>query len=273
MRIIKPFYFDKGRAYKPQVCAMRKNDGRKMMYETCIFDLYGTLVDIRTDEEKEELWERLALFYAYYGARYSPDELRCSYKRLTGEMTAGHEALRRDSHESFPEIQIEKVFRKLFEERGIIADKALVCHAGQFFRVLSTEFLRLYEGTEEMLAAVKKSGRKIYLLSNAQRVFTEYEMNALGITKYFDGIYISSDEGCKKPDLKFFRKLLDTCGILPEKAVMVGNDGICDIEGARNAGLSTLYVHTDISPREDIPKADYVLDHMDMKRITKILLS
>ena len=54
---------------------------------------------------------------------------------------------------------------------------------------------------------------------------------------------------------------------------MVGNDGICDIEGARNAGLSTLYVHTDISPREDIPKADYVLDHMDMKRITKILLS
>ena len=78
--------------------------------------------------------------------------------------------------------------------------------------------------------------------------FTEYEMNALGITKYFDGIYISSDEGCKKPDLKFFRKLLDTCGILPEKAVMVGNDGICDIEGARNAGLSTLYVHTDISP-------------------------
>ena len=71
------------------------------MYETCIFDLYGTLVDIRTDEEKEELWERLALFYAYYGARYSPDELRCSYKRLAGEMTAGHEALRRDSHESF----------------------------------------------------------------------------------------------------------------------------------------------------------------------------
>ena len=35
------------------------------MYETCIFDLYGTLVDIRTDEEKPGLWEKLALFYAY----------------------------------------------------------------------------------------------------------------------------------------------------------------------------------------------------------------
>lgn len=243
------------------------------MYDTCIFDLYGTLVDIRTDENKEELWEKLSLFYAFYGAFYTPEELARSYKRLTGEMTAGHEELRRDSHEAFPEIRIEGVFRALFEEKGIAPDEPLVRHAGQFFRILSMEFIRLYDGTEEMLSAVKESGRKIYLLSNAQRIFTEYEMNALGITKYFDGIFISSDEGCKKPDLKFFRKLIDTCGIDPERAVMVGNDGICDIEGAKRAGLGTVYVHSDISPAEDAPDADYVLPQMDMEQIRKILLS
>lgn len=243
------------------------------MYDTCIFDLYGTLVDIRTDENKEELWEKLSLFYAFYGAFYTPEELARSYKRLTGEMTAGHEELRRDSHEAFPEIRIEEVFRALFEEKGIAPDEPLVRHAGQFFRILSMEFIRLYDGTEEMLSAVKESGRKIYLLSNAQRIFTEYEMNALGITKYFDGIFISSDEGCKKPDLKFFRKLIDTCGIDPERAGMVGNDGICDIEGAKRAGLGTVYVHSDISPAEDAPDADYVLPQMDMEQIRKILLS
>lgn len=243
------------------------------MYDTCIFDLYGTLVDIRTDENKEELWEKLSLFYAFYGAFYTPEELARSYKRLTGEMTAGHEELRRDSHEAFPEIRIEEVFRALFEEKGIAPDEPLVRHAGQFFRILSMEFIRLYDGTEEMLSAVKESGRKIYLLSNAQRIFTEYEMNALGITKYFDGIFISSDEGCKKPDLKFFRKLIDTCGIDPERAVMVGNDGICDIEGAKRAGLGTVYVHSDISPAEDAPDADYVLPQMNMEQIRKILLS
>lgn len=243
------------------------------MYDTCIFDLYGTLVDIRTDENKEELWEKLSLFYAFYGAFYTPEELARSYKRLTGERTAGHEELRRDSHEAFPEIRIEEVFRALFEEKGIAPDEPLVRHAGQFFRILSMEFIRLYDGTEEMLSAVKESGRKIYLLSNAQRIFTEYEMNARGITKYFDGIFISSDEGCKKPDLKFFRKLIDTCGIDPERAVMVGNDGICDIEGAKRAGLGTVYVHSDISPAEDAPDADYVLPQMDMEQIRKILLS
>lgn len=32
---------------------MKKNDRRNTMYDTCIFDLYGTLVDIRTDEDKQ----------------------------------------------------------------------------------------------------------------------------------------------------------------------------------------------------------------------------
>ena len=77
-----------------------------------------------------------------------------------------------------------------------------------------------------MLTLVKKNVGNIYHRSNAQRIFTEYEMRALGITEYFDGIFISSDEGCKKPDLTFFKRLIDTCGIDPAKAVMVGNDGI-----------------------------------------------
>ena len=196
------------------------------------------------DEEKEELWERLALFYAYYGARYSPDELRCSYKRLTGEMTAGHEALRRDSHESFPEIQIEKVFRKLFEERGIIADKALVCHAGQFFRVLSTEFLRLYEGTEEMLAAVKKSGRKIYLLSNASTYFAEWFSDS-DVLKKFDGIVFSAPLKMAKPEPGIYRYLFETFQLVPEECFFI-DDLKENIEAGRSLGMDGIIFKGDI---------------------------
>ncbi|MFR8428478.1 MAG: hypothetical protein ACLVCH_13905 [Roseburia inulinivorans] len=56
-----------------------------MKYENYIFDLYGTLVDIHTDEEKTELWEKLAQFYGYYGAVYTAEELKNAYAlRLTG---------------------------------------------------------------------------------------------------------------------------------------------------------------------------------------------
>ena len=97
-------------------------------------------------------------------------------------------------------------------------------------------------------------------------------MRALGISSCFDGIYISSEHGCKKPDLLFFEKLLSEYQICRETAIMIGNDGVCDISGARQAGLHTLYVRTGISPKEEpVPDADHVLDHMDMKRITEIL--
>ena len=243
------------------------------MYDTCIFDLYGTLVDIRTDEKKPELWERLALFYAFYGAEYTPDELHQGYDCLTAEMSAGKAGIRKDAHEAYPEIRIEDVFMALFRKKGIDADEVLSRHAGQFFRILSMEHLKLYNGTKEMLSALRDGGKKVYLLSNAQKVFTEYEMNALGITPYFDGIFISSEHECKKPDVRFFEKLIHTYGIERDRAVMVGNDGVCDIEGAKNAGLATLYVRTEISPKEELPGADHVLKKMDMKLMTRILLT
>ena len=38
-----------------------------VQYDNYVFDLYGTLVDIHTDEEPKEIWDKLALFYGYYG--------------------------------------------------------------------------------------------------------------------------------------------------------------------------------------------------------------
>ena len=59
--------------------------------------------------------------------------------------------------------------------------KELSVHTGQFFRVMSTEYIKLYPGTKEMLKELKKAGKNVYLLSNAQRIFTAYEMRRLDI--------------------------------------------------------------------------------------------
>ena len=51
------------------------------MYHNFIFDLYGTLVDIHTNENKTSLWKRLALFYSFQGASYTGRELRNRYRQ------------------------------------------------------------------------------------------------------------------------------------------------------------------------------------------------
>ena len=49
------------------------------MGDTYFFDLYGTLVDIWTDEGKASLWRGAARFYSLCGAVYAPRELRERY--------------------------------------------------------------------------------------------------------------------------------------------------------------------------------------------------
>lgn len=250
-----------------------------MKYENYIFDLYGTLVDIHTDEEMPMLWEKLALFYGYYDAIYTPEELKTRYSELVTERESAEQG-EDDVHEAHPEIKIEQVFQALFREKGVDADMTLAVHAGQFFRILSTEYIRIYDGVKQMLAMLKDAGKKIYLLSNAQRIFTEYEMHTLGIAEYFDDIFISSECGVKKPDERFFRLLMDKHQLKTESCVMIGNDLSNDIGGARQIGLDAFYIHSNISPKlprdektqqEIKPEAEYVLMQMDMEKVMDIL--
>ena len=237
-------------------------------YETYVFDLYGTLVDIRTDESDMNVWEKLALFYGYYQAHYTAEELKLCY----GELVKGKEVnlkstLEKDpkyTHEASPEIEITEVFQELFLKKGVEADEALAVHAGQFFRVLTTEYVKVYEGTAEMLKDLKERGKKIYLLSNAQRIFTAYEMHVLDIAKYFDGILISSDFKTKKPDKRFFDILLEKYAMDPATTLFVGNDSRTDIGGAKTVDFATYYVKSNISPQGDMAKdADYIVDEFE----------
>ena len=51
------------------------------MYDNIIFDLYGTLIDIHTDEEDIAVWKHMCEFYAEHGVKYNPAGLRSKYKR------------------------------------------------------------------------------------------------------------------------------------------------------------------------------------------------
>lgn len=229
-----------------------------LSYPHYAFDFYGTLADIRTHEDDPMVWQKLCLFYGYYDALYQPEEMKKAYERLI----AAKEAEKKDSledgpryaHEACPEIDQTQVFQALFAEKGVTVDERLARYAGQFFRVLATEYLRLYDGTVEMLQELRRQGKKLYVLSNAQRIFTEYELHVLNIAQYFEGILISSDYGVRKPDSRFFQILLDQYQLSPKETLFIGNDSTTDIAGAKSVGMPTYYIHSNISPEGDCPQ-------------------
>ena len=240
-----------------------------MRYKNYIFDLYGTLVDIHTEEDNQELWEKMRLFYGYYGAVYrSCEEMWKTYGALVEKHREQGKAMRNDGHEACPEIQIQLVFADLFKEKGAQPSEELAVHAGQMFRALSTEYIRLYPGVPKLLDRLTRQGGNLYLLSNAQRIFTAYELAFLELEKYFKGILISSDYSVMKPDPEFFRLLLQKYDLKPEESIMIGNDEICDIKGAQKVGMDTCYIHSNISPEyTGKGKATYTLMKTDMEKL------
>lgn len=216
-------------------------------YENYIFDLYGTLIDIHTDEGEKSLWKALAKFYRQHGAFY-----------FAGGIRKGYHAFVKEELKKAEEIQVEIIFRKLFAKKGVEADDARITETCRFFRDASTKHLRLYEWSLPILQKLKENGKKLYLLSNAQRSFTYHEMEKLDIVKYFDAIYISSDHGMKKPNPQFFHILMEKEGVDPKKSLFLGNDQECDVLGAQAVGMDTWYVHTNCSPEyTDVVKATY----------------
>ena len=215
-----------------------------MKYTDLIFDLYGTLVDIHT-EENQITWEKTAVFFGFYGAHYTAGELKEAFEAGMKQ----RKAQAGESYECFPDLPCEVTFAQLFRDKGIVENaEELGFHAAQAFRLFSMEYIKLYDGVMEALAYFRKNGYRLWLLSNAQRVFTAYELRHLGLDDQFDGIYISSDYGCRKPDSRFFRALLEEQKLDISMCLMIGNDRNTDIAGAKAAGMDTLYMHTNITP-------------------------
>lgn len=241
------------------------------MYKNYVFDLYGTLIDINTDEWDMKLWEKLAILYRYKGAQYTAKEINRDYCAYVDKVKASV----RKKHPQYNviDIKIERVFKKLFTAKGVKATAKEIDFICTAFRCYSTKYIKLYDGVIDLLDTLKEKGKKIYLLSNAQRKFTENELNMFALTKYFDGIIISSDEECSKPDKHYFDILIDRYNLDRSETIMVGNDYISDIKGAYDAGLSSLYIHQSISPKINGKLlSDYKVMDGDVFKIKKLIV-
>lgn len=201
-----------------------------------IFDLYGTLADIQTNEEGAEFKKYVQRLF---GGLISAVDFWAEYERLCDlKARAGGENCEIDLYSVFKEIAV-----------GVPENE--LKNAVLLFRKKSRSRLKLYGGVKSGLKKLKKSGAKLYILSNAQECFTLAEIQKLGLTPFFDGIELSSAFGKKKPSPDFFEYALEKYGLNRGDTVYTGNDICADICGARSVGLKTAYVLSNISPEED----------------------
>ena len=210
-----------------------------MRYKNYIFDLYGTLIDIHTDENDPELWKFTVDYLdSHFGVKTTARKLKADYKKICAEEVDKLAKLNGSAH---PEIKIEWVWEGLLGVPCSDAEMLDLCTA---FREKSRVKFQLYPGVLDVFDKIRAGGGKIYLLSNAQRIFTERELKLTGILDAFDDIFISSDMGIKKPDPNFIDSLMKKHSLVPSESVMIGNEVFADMGSAAAAGIDGIYLNT-----------------------------
>ena len=210
-----------------------------MAIKGLIFDLYGTLIDIETDESMDEIYRAIAHYLTYHGINLHRWGVRERYYQI---MTQQKEA----RAEEYPEIDVEAIWNTLLRQEGLEAAptrRRLARVLAQLYRAISRKRLQLYSDVKRTLDELRPAYR-LALVSDAQPCFALPEMRALGLTGYFDPIIISARYGFRKPDRRLIEKALAMMHLAPGDVVCVGNDMFRDIHGAQLLGIRSIFVNS-----------------------------
>lgn len=231
------------------------------MITTILFDIYGTLIDISTDEADMAAYSIISKWLEYKGIYLSAEQVKWLYheefrKRLGADEARRAKvdvfkdiidefAVRVDKRkEMYRDADVRDVFKKIILKftsppRQELEDMAT--DLSHLFRASTRKRIFIYPVTKRALGEMKKKYR-LGIVSNAQEAFTIPEMNLYGLMPYFETIVLSSQVGVKKPNSRIFMQALKTLNVDPGEVVFVGNDMTADIMGAGKLGMRTIFV-------------------------------
>jgi len=197
--------------------------------QAIIFDLDDTLWEVGPVIVRAEhaMLDFLAERYPRVLERHTLDSMRDVRARMALEHpTMRHdftwlrlESLRRHAREAgYPEAMAEEVFAVFYRARNEVT---------------------LYD---DVLPALERLHRRfrLFAISNGNA-----DLAAIGLARYFEHAIAARDAGVLKPDPRIFALLLQRAGITAERALHAGDDAVADVEGARRAGITPVWVNRD----------------------------
>jgi len=214
-----------------------------------IFDCYSTLIDIRTDETKQELFYYLSLYLQYYGVKTNAEKLRTA-------LDIEKEKYLQSTKEAYPEIDLEVVFMNILRKEGL-SNPFLAESCCKLLRTLSRKRFQLFSDSLPVLEQMKKNGYPLAIVSDAQKVFCAQEGEMLGLTPFFNHTIMSTHLGFRKPDPRIFTIACTLLAIPPAEVVYIGNDLETDVKGAQGIGMKAILLDREKRMRNPESKPDF----------------
>ena len=230
------------------------------MKKGIFFDLYGTLIDILTDEVDPWVYSTLSRYLSYRDIKIAPKELKKTYfEDIQSQL--------KQSNETYPEVDIYKIFSNMMHRYGNKKySKSAIVDTAVLFRSLTMRRFEVFLGVYEVLSSLLEK-HKLALVSDAQWTFTEPEMAMLGLTRFFKFRILSSRFGFKKPDVRLFDMAMKKLMIKPEESVYIGDNPQKDLVGAKKAGMTFILFRSGYKPDNDFQPDRHFNDYSELLKI------
>lgn len=231
-----------------------------MIVKGIIFDVNGTLSDIHTNEWHDDVYRVVSNLLSYQGIPLHANIVKDLYFRLIKEQ-------RTASAEAHPEFDVTSVFREIVRlhatdfTRGLQNNRLeqLPRFLAEAHRAASRYRLELYPGVAATLRQLRSKYR-LAVVTDAQSPWAVPEMNAVGLSGYFDPVIVSGDFGYRKPDRRLFKAALAAMEMDAAEVLFVGNDMYRDVHGAQKVGMKAVFFKSNQGTQEKAGvKADYII--------------
>ena len=95
---------------------------------------------------------------------------------------------------------------------------------------------------EPTLHALRSLGLCLGLVTNGAADTQRRKLRAIGLADAFDAVVISAEVNRRKPDAAIFHLAVARLGTSPDRAWFVGDHPVIDVDGARRAGLTAVWL-------------------------------
>ena len=156
-------------------------------------------------------------------------------------------------------------FMKPLEHYGI-HDTAMADHLSEDYVYWSPRIVRLVPGTMELLDYLK-SKYHLHLITNGFQEVQHTKLNGSGLEPYFETLTVSEEVGVKKPNPEIFHYALRKAHATAEESIMIGDEMAVDIDGARAAGMDTVF----FNPSGENDEGERTFEVRSLEEIMQIL--
>jgi len=134
----------------------------------------------------------------------------------------------------------ENRFRMVFDELGVVCPPNHAEIGESYLNTLPTK-KHLLEGAIDVLNYATSRGYKMHVVTNGFNEIQAKKIASSEISHFFENVITFENANSKKPDPGIFEYALKSAKASREECIMIGDNWVADIMGAKQYGLDTVY--------------------------------